>query len=197
MNRKSFLWGTLALSVACTTLPAFADPMPAKVDQPVTITYYNYNLASAGNGAEATKRMIAEFEAANPNIKVEGIAASPVDITSRIQAAVAAGRVPDVVQMVFSDLDFSVGNLGAVALEDVVPPAELAQHFEGMSHAGLLLGVINGKTYGRSGQAAANLGGGEVGRARNRRQGENRRPRDGNLRADRRRLAVPGRAAFQ
>ena len=148
MNRKSFLWGTLALSVACTTLPAFADPMPAKVDQPVTITYYNYNLASAGNGAEATKRMIAEFEAANPNIKVEGIAASPVDITSRIQAAVAAGRVPDVVQMVFSDLDFSVGNLGAVALEDVVPPAELAQHFEGMSHAGLLLGVINGKTYG-------------------------------------------------
>ncbi|MGI6854764.1 ABC transporter substrate-binding protein [Mesorhizobium sp. 1B3] len=147
MNRKTFLASSLAL-IAGTVLPAFAQPIPATVDQPVTISYYNYNLASAGNGAEATKRLIAEFEAANPNIKVEGIGVGPAEITSRIQADVAAGRVPDVVQMVFSDLEFTVDNLGAAALEDMVPAEELAAHFQGMSPQGLKLGVLNDKTYG-------------------------------------------------
>jgi multiple sugar transport system substrate-binding protein len=148
MNRKIFLTGSLALLAASGVLPACAREIPATVEKPVTISYYNYNLASAGNGAEATKRMIAAFEKANPNIKVEGVGASSADITSRIQADVAAGRIPDVVQMVFSDLNFTVDNLGAVALEDAVPEAELKQHFEGIAPNGLQLGVINGKTYG-------------------------------------------------
>jgi len=148
MNRKTFLAGAAALVLAGAALPAFAQAIPAAVDQPVAITYYNYNLASAGNGAEATKKMIADFEAANPNVKVEGIGASAADITSRIQADVAAGRIPDVVQMVFSDLNFTVDNLGAVALEDIVPADELKAHFEGIAANGLQLGVVNGKTYG-------------------------------------------------
>lgn len=148
MNRKTFLASAAALVLAGAAVPAFAQAIPATVDQPVGITYYNYNLASAGNGAEATKKMIADFEAANPNVKVEGIGASPADITSRIQADVAAGRIPDVVQMVFSDLNFTVDNLGAVALEDIVPADELKAHFEGIAANGLQLGVVNGKTYG-------------------------------------------------
>jgi multiple sugar transport system substrate-binding protein len=148
MNRKIFLASAAALVLAGVAMPAFAQSIPATVDQPVTISYYNYNLASAGNGAEATKKMIANFEAANPNIMVEGIGASSADITSRIQADVAAGRIPDVVQMVFSDLDFTVDNLGAVALEDIVPADELKAHFEGIAPNGLQLGVVNGKTYG-------------------------------------------------
>lgn len=148
MNRKTFLTGAFALATVGLSMPAFAQAIPATVDQPVTISYYNYNLASAGIGAEATKKMIADFEKANPNIKVEGIGASSADITSRIQADVAAGRIPDVVQMVFSDLNFTVDNLGAVALEDIVPAGELAAHFEGIAPNGLKLGVVNGKTYG-------------------------------------------------
>lgn len=148
MNRKTFLASVAALVLAGAAMPAFAQAIPATVDQPVTITYYNYNLASAGNGAEATKKMIADFEAANPNVKVEGIGASSADITSRIQADVAAGRIPDVVQMVFSDLNFTIDNLGAVALEDIVPADELKAHFEGIASNGLQLGVVNGKTYG-------------------------------------------------
>ena len=148
MNRKTFLAGTLATLAVGITLPAFAQTMPATIDQPVTISYYNYNLASAGNGAEATKRLIAEFEAANPNIKVEGVGVSSSDLTSRVQADVAAGRIPDVVQMVFSDLEFTVDNLGAAGLEDIVPAEELKAHFEGMSPNGLKLGVLNGKNYG-------------------------------------------------
>jgi multiple sugar transport system substrate-binding protein len=148
MNRKTFLNGALALLATGVAWPALAQSIPATVDKPVTISYYNYNLASAGNGAEATKRLIAEFEAANPNIKVEGVGASSADITSRIQADVAAGRIPDVVQMVFSDLEFTVDNLGAAALEDIVPAEELKAHFEGIAPNGLQLGVVNGKTYG-------------------------------------------------
>lgn len=148
MTAKSFLRGALALLAAGAILPALAQPVPATVDRPVTISYYNYNLASAGNGAEATKRLIAQFEAANPNIKVEPVGASSFELTSRVQADVAAGRIPDVVQMVFSDLAFGVDNLGVAALEDIVPEEERKEHFAGMSPNGLKLGMLNGKTYG-------------------------------------------------
>ncbi len=144
MNRKSFLLSALALFAAA---PALAQAIPATVDQPVTITFYNYNLASAGIGADATKKLIAEFMAANPNVTVEGIGYSSAD-SSRIQADLAAGMPVDLVQTVFSDLDFAVTNFGAQALEDTVPADELAAHFEGMSPNGLKLGVLNGKTYG-------------------------------------------------
>jgi multiple sugar transport system substrate-binding protein len=144
MNRKSFLAAALALLAAA---PAFAQAIPATVDQPVTITFYNYNLASAGNGADATRKLLAEFMAANPNVTVEGVPYSSAD-ASRIQADLAAGLPVDLVQTVFSDLDFSVENFGAKALEDIVPGDELQSHFEGMSPNGLKLGVLNGKTYG-------------------------------------------------
>jgi len=138
----------VAAILAGSTLSAQSQTIPASVDQPVTISYYNYNLASAGNGADATRRMIADFEAAYPNIKVEAVGANSFDLTSRVQADVAARRTPDVVQMVFSDLAYGVDNLGIVALEDIVPAQELAAHFDGMSPKGLQLGVLNGKTYG-------------------------------------------------
>jgi multiple sugar transport system substrate-binding protein len=137
-----------AAMLAAGALSAQSQTIPASVDQPVTISYYNYNLASAGNGADATRRMIADFEAANPNIKVEPVGANSFDLTSRVQADVAARRTPDVVQMVFSDLAYGVDNLGIVALEDIVPAEELAAHFDGMSPKGLQLGMLNGKTYG-------------------------------------------------
>ncbi len=144
MHRKTFLAGAFALLAAG---PALAQAIPATVDQPVTITFYNYNLASAGIGGEATKKLIAEFMAANPNITVEGVPYSSAD-ASRIQADLAAGLPVDLVQTVFSDLAFSVENFGAKALEDLIPADELKAHFEGMSPNGLKLGVLNGKTYG-------------------------------------------------
>jgi len=144
MNRKTLLLSALALFAAA---PALAQTIPATVDTKVTITFYNYNLGSAGIGADATKKLIAEFMAANPNITVEGVPYSAAD-GSRIQADLAAGLPVDVVQTVFSDLDFAVNNWGAQPLEDFVPADEMAKHFQGMSTNGLKLGVLNGKTYG-------------------------------------------------
>lgn len=148
MRRRTFVGGGILLAASALACVAAAAEIPAKVDTSVTLNYYNYNLASAGVGAEATKRLIAEFEAANPNIKVNGVGISSSEISTRVQADLAAGRGPDVAQMVFSDFDFMVHNLGAVALEDIIPSAELSAHFEGISPRGLKLGVYDGKTYG-------------------------------------------------
>ncbi|MFK4811214.1 ABC transporter substrate-binding protein [Devosia sp. ZW T5_3] len=144
MLRTSILAGLLALS---TAVPVLAQTMAASVDQPVTITFYNYNLATAGLGAEATQKLINEFMAANPNVTVTGVPYSSAD-GSRIQADLAAGLPVDVVQTVFSDLDFSVTNFGAQALEDIVPAQEISAHLQGMHPNGTKLGVLNGKTYG-------------------------------------------------
>lgn len=144
MNRKTFLLGALALTLST---PVLAQTMAPSVDQPVTITFYNYNLASAGIGGEATQKLIDEFMAANPNVTVEGVPYGSAD-ASRIQADLAAGLPVDLVQTVFSDLDFSINNFGAQALEDITPEGELAAHLEGMHPNGTQLGVLNGKTYG-------------------------------------------------
>jgi multiple sugar transport system substrate-binding protein len=115
---------------------------------PVEITFYDYNLASAGNGADATRKLLAEFMAANPLIRVKGVAVPVEGFSGRVQADIAARRPVDLAQLAFSDLDFAAHSLGARPLEDLVPAAELAADFQGMSPTGLKLGVLDGKTYG-------------------------------------------------
>lgn len=113
----------------------------------ITITFYSYNLAIASQ-KEGTQQLIDEFEAANPNITVEGIPVASTEVNSKVQADIAAGSPPDVAQVVFDGLDFAVNNFGAKALEDIVPADEFARNFEGFSENGLKLGQLNGKTYG-------------------------------------------------
>ncbi|KFL25641.1 ABC transporter substrate-binding protein [Paradevosia shaoguanensis] len=145
MNRKTFLAGALAL---LATGPALAQAIPASVDQPVTITFYNYNLGSAGVGKDATEKLIAEFMAANPNITVQGVPYSAGDGNARLQADLAANQPVDLVQLGFNSLDYARTNYAAKALEDLIPADELAAHFDGMSPNGLKLGVLDGKTFG-------------------------------------------------
>jgi multiple sugar transport system substrate-binding protein len=139
----------MATLTATSMLPlgAFAE-MPKTVDKPVTISFYNYNLASAGAGSEATKELIANFEKKNPNIKVETVAVPSNEIINRVQADVVAGKQPDVAQLTFRDLIFIASDLGGNALEDMVSPAELKEHLTGMFPKGLELGKVDGKTYG-------------------------------------------------
>ena len=145
MNRKSFLLGVLALSIST---PVVAQVIPATIDSPVTITFYNYNLASTGNGKAATEKLIAEFMAANPNVTVEGVPYGAADGNSRLQADLAAGMSVDLVQLGFNSLDYARNNYGAKALEDLIPANEIASHMNGMSPNGLKLGVLDDKTYG-------------------------------------------------
>lgn len=121
---------------------------PLTPDQNVTITFYSYNLASAGIGADGTQQLIDEFEALNPNINVEGIGSPSTEIMSRTQADLAAGNPPDVAQLIFNDLSFIVDNFNATPMEDIVPADEWAAHIAGFHPRGLALGQLNGKTYG-------------------------------------------------
>jgi multiple sugar transport system substrate-binding protein len=148
MKTIKVLFATLATATVAAVLAQanFLPPLPK--DTKVSITFYNYNLASAGIGAEGTKQLISEFEAANPNIKVEGVPAPSNEILARLQADVVAGRTPDVAQIVFADYEFAINNLGVKALEDLISPRELQTHYVGMHPRGLELARLNGKTYG-------------------------------------------------
>ncbi|MEX0404435.1 ABC transporter substrate-binding protein [Aquibium sp. LZ166] len=148
MIRRHFF--ALALSAAFLAggfLASAQAQMAQSVDEPVTITFYNYNLASAGLGREATLDLIARFEAANPNVHVEPIAAPSNEVLSRVQADMVAGIEVDVAQLVFRDLIYAANELGAQPLEDLAGD-ELAAHAAGFVPNGLALGEVDGKTYG-------------------------------------------------
>ena len=138
----------LALGIATmATGPVWAQ-MADEIIEPVEISFYNYNLASAGNGKDATERLIAEFEEANPLIDVVGVPVSAANFNTVLQADIVAGQSVDLSQMVFSGLDFAIQNLQAVALEDIISEDEIAAHTDGMVPNGLALGQVDGKTYG-------------------------------------------------
>lgn len=146
MLRRTLLTTAAALAVALAAPGVRAQMAPA-VTKPVTISFYNYNLASAGIGREATLELIAAFEAANPMIKVDPIGVPSNEILSRVQADIVAGQSVDVAQLVFRDLIYAAEQLGAQPLEDVAG-AELAAHAAGFVPKGLALGEVKGKTYG-------------------------------------------------
>lgn len=149
MLRRHILKLLAATGLSFTALSglAFAQ-MAASVDAPVTITFYNYNLATASAGADATRELIAEFEAANPNIKIEPIGVPSNEIITRLQADMAASQQPDVAQLVFRDLIYIASDLGANALEDMAGQEGYAALTDGMIPRGLDLGKVGDKTYG-------------------------------------------------
>lgn len=149
MRKRTFLGRLTAAALAVYALSgtAFAQ-MAASIDAPVTITFYNYNLASASAGADATRELIADFEAENPNIKVETVAVPSNEIVTRLQADLAAGQQPDVAQLVFRDLYYIASDLGANALEDMAGAEGYAELVDGLIPRGVDLGKIDGKTYG-------------------------------------------------
>ncbi|RKN65469.1 ABC transporter substrate-binding protein [Paenibacillus ginsengarvi] len=143
----------IALTVsACGTKPdaaspSAADASSAQADKKVTIRFYSYNLGNAVFGA-GTQKLIDEFQAAHPNITVEGVPVPVSDLMTRVQADTAAGSPPDIAQLGFGAMDMIVNGFGATPLESLVPADELKKNFEGFSPNGLKLGMYNGKTYG-------------------------------------------------
>ncbi|MCR6673990.1 extracellular solute-binding protein [Devosia ginsengisoli] len=89
--------------------------MADDITEPVTITFYNNNLATASAGADATRELLARFEEENPNISVETIGVPSNEIGTRLQADMAAGQQPDLAQLVFRDLIYVASDLGANA----------------------------------------------------------------------------------
>ncbi|QEW19024.1 sn-glycerol-3-phosphate-binding periplasmic protein UgpB precursor [Marinibacterium anthonyi] len=146
LRRTLVTTGAAMLSLAGLGLPAAADMAP-EITKPVTISFYSYNLATAGQKNEATMEMLNTFMEQNPLITVEPIGAPSNEILSRVQADIVAGQQPDVAQLVFRDLIYAAHDLGAEPLEDLAGD-ELSEHAQGMVEKGLDLGKVDGKTYG-------------------------------------------------
>jgi multiple sugar transport system substrate-binding protein len=137
-----------AMLLVASAVSAVAQTIPSTIDEPVTIRFYNYNIAGTGIGKDATEEMIASFMAANPSVTVEAIPTPAPDVISIVQADVIAGNGPDLAQIIFADFGYVAENFGVPALEDIVPADELDGHLSGLFPNGLELGRLDGKTYG-------------------------------------------------
>jgi multiple sugar transport system substrate-binding protein len=70
------------------------------------------------------------------------------EIVTRLQADMAAGKQPDVAQLVFRDLIYIASDLGANALEDMAGPQGYGELVDGLIPRGVDLGKVADKTYG-------------------------------------------------
>ncbi|MEV0612064.1 extracellular solute-binding protein [Nonomuraea sp. NPDC050404] len=126
--------------------------------QQVSIVFESYNFGQAGAWTDTFNELIGAFQKEHPNIKVtaqkpQGNSANPAtDTISSLQSQMAVGTPPDVAQLGFSDLDFTVNQLKAVPLDDLVGKEVVQANFDGAAHPYAdrvrTLGDWNGKTYG-------------------------------------------------
>lgn len=135
-----------------TSIPELAP------DQPVSIVFESYNYGLAGAWTDTFDTLIGEFEKQHPNITVtaqkpQGNSPNPAtDTVSSIQSQMVAGSPPDVAQLGFSDLDFTIHQLGAKSLDDLVGKDEVQRNFDGARHpyadTARTLADWDGATYG-------------------------------------------------
>jgi len=127
-------------------------------DQQVSIVFESYNFGQAGAWTDTFNELIGKFQQAHPNIHVtaqkpQGNSPNPAtDTVPSIQAQMAAGSPPDVAQLGFSDLDFTIHGLGAKPLDDLVGKDAVQANFDGAKYpyapTARTLGDWDGKTYG-------------------------------------------------
>ncbi len=129
-----------------------------KSDQQVSIVFESYNYGLAGAWTDTFNALIGDFSKKFPNIKVtaqkpQGNSPNPAtDTISSIQNQTVAGNPPDVAQLGFSDLDFTINSLGAKPLDKLVGKDAVQKNFDGAKHpyakTARTLADWNGVTYG-------------------------------------------------
>jgi ABC-type glycerol-3-phosphate transport system substrate-binding protein len=93
-------WRFAVALAAASLLATGCSGSTSESDGPVTLTYWDFLDPSQDNPrAKALKENIANFEAANPDIKVELAVVSLGDMLNRLPQAAAAGQAPDVFKM--------------------------------------------------------------------------------------------------
>ncbi len=127
-------------------------------DQQVSIVFESYNYGLAGAWTDTFNTLIADFRSKFPNITVtaqkpQGNSPNPAtDTISSIQNQTVAGNPPDVAQLGFSDLDFTIHQLGAKPLDKLVSKDAVQRNFDGAKHPyapkARTLADWDGHTYG-------------------------------------------------
>ena len=106
--------------------------------EPVTITYCNFN--SSGGNEETLAKMVAAFEAAHPNIKVEVETIGYDDYFTQMQTRVAGGTAPDCYEL-------NIENFAAYANKGLL--AEISGvDVSGLNETALNAFNVGGKQYG-------------------------------------------------
>lgn len=154
-----------ALALTACGLGSTAPPPAASVTpvpelapgQQVSIVLESYNFGQAGAWSDTFTALLDAFHQQHPNITVtgqkpQGNSSNPAgDTVSSVQAQLATGNPPDVAQLGFSDLDFTVNQLGAKPLDGLVGADAVAAHFEEghpFAERARGLAVHDGTTYG-------------------------------------------------
>ncbi|MEU7141840.1 ABC transporter substrate-binding protein [Nocardia sp. NPDC046473] len=129
-----------------------------KPDQHVAIVFESYNYGLAGAWTDTFNTLIGDFRKKFPNITVtaqkpQGNSPNPAtDTISSIQNQTVAGTPPDVAQLGFSDLDYTVHQLGAKPLDTLVSKQEVQRNFDGAKYPfapkARTLADWDGHTYG-------------------------------------------------
>ncbi|MFI1914007.1 ABC transporter substrate-binding protein [Nocardia sp. NPDC020380] len=148
------LSGTTATD-ATTTASQVPELRP---DQQVSIVFESYNYGLAGPWTDTFNALITDFSKKFPNIKVtaqkpQGNSPNPAtDTISSIQNQMVAGAPPDVAQLGFSDLDFTIHQLNAKPLDTLFGKDAVQQNFDGAKYAfapkARTLDDWDGHTYG-------------------------------------------------
>lgn len=131
-----------------TKSPDNPDPKPSQqqdtpsADQPVTITYSNYN-ASGGN-EETLQKMYEAFHEEHPNITVEIETIAYNDYFTQLQTRVSGGTAPDCYEL-------NIENFAAYANKGAL--AEITGvDFSGLDETSLNAFNVDGKQYGLPGK---------------------------------------------
>ncbi|EOM77312.1 extracellular solute-binding protein [Rhodococcus rhodnii] len=120
-----------------TAATGSGDPVPElSADQQVEITFESYNLLQAGAWSDTVHSLIDEFEAQHPNISVQaqptqGGSTDNGATASSVQTQLLAGNPPDVAQLTFDALDFTVNELGAVPVDAIAGADVVDEHLGG------------------------------------------------------------------
>ncbi|GIW11426.1 MAG: ABC transporter substrate-binding protein [Dehalococcoidia bacterium] len=107
----------------------YPDPLPP--EQPITIRFESYLLATAGPNREAQLQLLDQFSQRFPHIRVETKATPSQEIVPSIRAQLAAGDPPDLAMLLLREWDLVVENIAPKPLEQIVPPEELSAHLGG------------------------------------------------------------------
>ncbi|WP_051989717.1 ABC transporter substrate-binding protein [Gordonia soli] len=147
---------TGCLSTTSSEQSSVAAP-ELSADQKVSIVFESYNYGLAGPWTDTFDALLAAFRSRHPNISVTAqkpVGNSPnpaTDTVSSIRNQITAGSPPDVAQLGFSDLDFTVNALGARPLDTLVGKDTVQANFGGehpFAPTARTLGDWNGQTYG-------------------------------------------------
>ncbi len=124
-----------------TKEPAKTETTQPKTEEKVTIEYWQYDYKSK---VELMTQLIAEFEAANPNIKVNQVNFPYEQYNEKVAATVAAGKGPDLINLYYGWLPKYVDSGYLQPLpEDAFPPATIEKDFFPVVKAG----QMDGKYY--------------------------------------------------